>query len=254
MLASGLLLAGPGIAAAAEAQVESQSFDSFDSSESTQVTPVSYGDSDEHADTDEESEGARGEESEKAPEEEPPEEESEEASEEETSAEESEGARDEGSEDAPEEETEDEAPTDEEIAEDLNDELNDDMAGHLTADHVSHARAMVEAAKDRDMDKRAATIAVTTSIVETHLDNLDWGDRDSVGLFQQRDHYGSQEQRLDPAWAVDAFFDEMKRVYPDGEWKDAPIGDVAQGTQRSAFPDRYQYQAEDAEVIVDHLW
>ncbi|MFD6950404.1 hypothetical protein A6A08_06290 [Nocardiopsis sp. TSRI0078] len=33
-----------------------------------------------------------------------------------------------------------------------------------------------------------------------------------------------------------------------------PIGDVAQGPQRSACPDRYQYQADDAEIIVDHLW
>ena len=42
------------------------------------------------------------------------------------------------------------------------------------------------------------------------------GDRDSVGLFQQRDHYGSQEDRLDPTWATNAFFDELERVHPDG--------------------------------------
>lgn len=152
------------------------------------------------------------------------------------------------------EENEDDQRTDEEIAEDLNDELDADMAGHMKGEHVSHARAMVEAAQERDMDRRAATIAVTTAIVETHLDNLSWGDRDSVGLFQQRDHYGSHEDRLDPTWAVNAFYDEMKRVYPDGSWDDEPIGDVAQGAQRSAYPDRYQHQADDAEVIVDHLW
>ncbi|NYH55252.1 MULTISPECIES: hypothetical protein [Nocardiopsis] len=144
--------------------------------------------------------------------------------------------------------------TDKEIAATLNTELDDDMAGNMTDEHVDNARAMVEAAKDRDMGEDAATMAVATSIVETHLDNLDWGDRDSVGLFQQRDHYGSQEQRLDPTWATNAFFDELNRVYPDGSWDDTPLGEVAQDVQRSAYPDRYQHQVDDAEVIVDHLW
>ncbi|RKS08812.1 hypothetical protein DFP74_4534 [Nocardiopsis sp. Huas11] len=143
---------------------------------------------------------------------------------------------------------------DQAAADALNDELKSDMAGHLTDEHVSNAREVVETAKDRDLDEQAATIAVATVIVETHLDNLPGGDRDSVGLFQQRDHYGSHQDRLDPAWAADAFYDEMELVYPDGSWADEPIGDVAQGVQRSAYPDRYQYQAEDAETIVDRLW
>ncbi|WP_304455053.1 hypothetical protein [Nocardiopsis sp. YSL2] len=136
----------------------------------------------------------------------------------------------------------------------LNDDLKSDMAGYLTDDHVSNAREVIEVAKERDLDERAATIAIATVIVETHLDNLPGGDRDSVGLFQQRDHYGSHEDRLDPSWAADAFYDEMEFVYPDESWADEPIGDVAQGVQRSAYPDRYQYQAEDAETIVDRLW
>ncbi len=141
-----------------------------------------------------------------------------------------------------------------EIADTLNDKLNDDMAGHMTEEHVENARAMVDAAKDRDLGEEAAAMAVATSIVETHLDNLDWGDRDSVGLFQQRDHYGSQEDRLDPTWATNAFFDELERVYPEGSWDDTPLGEVAQDVQRSAYPDRYQHQVDDAEIIVDQLW
>lgn len=143
---------------------------------------------------------------------------------------------------------------DEAAADALNSELKDDMAGQLTAEHVSTAREVIEATQEQDLDQRAAAIAISTVIVETHMDNLPGGDRDSVGLFQQRDHYGSQEQRLDPGWAANAFFDEMALVYPDGSWADEPIGDVAQGVQRSAYPDRYQYQADDAEIIVDQLW
>ncbi|WP_223830377.1 hypothetical protein [Nocardiopsis quinghaiensis] len=143
---------------------------------------------------------------------------------------------------------------DEAAAEALNSELNDDMAGHMTDDRVSHAREVVATAQERGMDQQGATIAVATVIVETHLYNNPGGDRDSVGLFQQRDHYGSHEQRLDPSWATAAFYDEMDRVYPGGSWADEPIGDVAQGVQRSAYPDRYQHQANDAEIIVKHLW
>jgi hypothetical protein len=144
--------------------------------------------------------------------------------------------------------------SDKDIAATLNDKLNDDMAGHMSDEHVANARAMVEAAKDRDLDQDAAAMAVATSIVETHLDNLDWGDRDSIGLFQQRDHYGSHQDRLDPTWATNAFFDELERVYPNDSWDDTPLGEVAQDVQRSAYPDRYQHQVDDAHTIVDHLW
>ncbi|MGW5879927.1 hypothetical protein ACWFMI_25595 [Nocardiopsis terrae] len=140
------------------------------------------------------------------------------------------------------------------VAATLNDELSSDMAGHMTDEYVSHAREVVEAAQERDLDERAATIAIATVIVETHMNNYPGGDRDSVGLFQQRDHYGSKEERLDPTWAANAFYDELEFVYPGGSWDDEPIGEVAQDVQRSAYPDRYGYQADDAEVIVNHLW
>jgi hypothetical protein len=143
---------------------------------------------------------------------------------------------------------------DEAVADTLNSELKDDMAGQMNAEYVSIAREVVETTQEKDLDQRAAAIAISTIIVETHMDNLPWGDRDSIGLYQQRDHYGSHDDRLDPSWATNAFFDEMALVYPDGSWADEPIGDVAQGVQRSAYPDRYQYQADDAEVIVDELW
>lgn len=143
---------------------------------------------------------------------------------------------------------------DEKAAEILNGELDGDMADNMDGHRASCARAVVEAAQERDMDQRATSIAMATVIVETHLNNDTGGDRDSVGLYQQRDHYGSSEERLDPDTATDAFYDEMERVYPDENWDEESIGDVAQDVQRSAYPDRYGHQAEDAETIVDHFW
>ena len=143
---------------------------------------------------------------------------------------------------------------DKKAAKELNGKLSDDMAGNMEGHNASCARMVVETAKDRGLDKRAAEIAMSTVIVETHLDNLTGGDRDSIGLYQQRDHYGSAEDRVDPAWTTNAFFDELENVYPNESWADAPIGDVAQDVQRSAYPDRYGYQADDAKVIVDYFW
>ena len=143
---------------------------------------------------------------------------------------------------------------DEKAAQALNDVLKDDMAGNMDGHRASCARAVVETAQEHGLDQQAAAIAMATVIVETHLDNLTWGDRDSVGLYQQRDHYGSQQVRLDAATATGAFFDELANVYPNQSWTDQPIGKVAQDVQRSAYPDRYGHQADDAQTIVDHLW
>ncbi len=143
---------------------------------------------------------------------------------------------------------------DEKAADELNSKLSDDMAGNMNGHNASCARMVVKTAEDRGLDKDAAAIAVSTVIVETHLDNLTGGDRDSVGLYQQRDHYGSAEDRLDPAWATNAFFDELENVYPGENWGDASLGKVAQDVQRSAYPDRYGYQIDDAKAIVNYFW
>ncbi|WP_239647048.1 hypothetical protein [Nocardiopsis salina] len=142
----------------------------------------------------------------------------------------------------------------EEAADDLNDDLTQDMAGNMDARTATCAKEVVEASKDRDMDQEAAAIAMSTVIVETHLNNYNGGDRDSVGLYQQRDHYGSPDDRLDAGWATDAFFDELEVVFPDDSWKDEAGGTVAQDVQRSAYPDRYHHQMDDAETIVEYLW
>lgn len=145
-------------------------------------------------------------------------------------------------------------PEDEKTAETLNKVLKQDMAGNMDGHRASCARAVVETAQENGLDQEAASIAMSTVIVETHLDNLTGGDRDSVGLYQQRDHYGSPQDRLDVGTATSAFFEELENVYPDGSWAGESLGKVAQDVQRSAYPDRYGHQMDDAQAIVDHLW
>jgi hypothetical protein len=142
-----------------------------------------------------------------------------------------------------------------EIAATLNGTLQRDMRGHMDAYRTSCARMVVAAVKARGLSPRAATIAITTVIVETHLQNIDKEvDHDSLGLFQQRASWGSRADRLNPGKATNAFLNKMQRVYPNGSWQNAPIGQVCQAVQVSAYPDRYQPQAGDAQIIVDALW
>ncbi|MEU8143217.1 VCBS repeat-containing protein [Nonomuraea sp. NPDC048901] len=145
--------------------------------------------------------------------------------------------------------------TDAALATQLNGVLTATMKGYMTAYRVSCARMIVKAVHDRGMDPRAAVIAVTTAIVESTIQNVsETVDHDSLGLFQQRASWGSVQERLNPIWATNAFLDKMVREYPNNSWMTAPIGEVCQAVQVSAYPSRYQPQAGDAQKIVDALW
>ncbi|MGI5289159.1 FG-GAP repeat domain-containing protein [Nonomuraea polychroma] len=141
------------------------------------------------------------------------------------------------------------------LATQLKSTLTGKLAGAMTAYRVSCARMVIKAVRDRGMPERAAVIAITTTIVESTIQNVaDEVDHDSLGLFQQRASWGSQAQRLDPIWATNAFLNKMVKEYPNNSWQSAPIGEVCQAVQVSAYPDRYQYEASDAAKIVKALW
>ncbi|MCG5221111.1 FG-GAP repeat domain-containing protein [Streptosporangium sp. KLBMP 9127] len=141
------------------------------------------------------------------------------------------------------------------IADRLAGVLAGELANKINAYRVSCARMVVKAVRDRGLSERAAVIAITTTIVESTIQNVaEKVDHTSLGLFQQQDPWGSEEQRLNPTWATNAFLNAMIRKYPNNSWQSAPIGEVCQKVQVSAFPDRYQPQAGNAGKIVDALW
>lgn len=90
----------------------------------------------------------------------------------------------------------------------------------------------------RGLPARALTIALATGLQESKLANIEHGDRDSIGIFQQRPSqgWGTVEQILDPVYSTNAFYDALLRV--EG-YEDMAITDAAQAVQRSAFPDAY---------------
>ncbi|MDT7788346.1 MAG: hypothetical protein QOF58_6765 [Pseudonocardiales bacterium] len=138
----------------------------------------------------------------------------------------------------------------------LNPLLANDMRGNMNAYNTSCARAVVDRVKARGFNEKAAAIALATTIVESVNRNLDGGDRDSVGLFQQRETWGSFAERTNPQIATDKFLDTMVRFYPGGRWNTAAIGDVAADVQRPDETLRFKYgvQANDAVKIANRLW
>jgi len=102
------------------------------------------------------------------------------------------------------------------------------------------------------MPERAVTIALATALQESALRNLDHGDRDSLGLFQQRPSqgWGSPAQVTDPNYSARIFYDRLLQV-PD--WEDQPVTVAAQTVQRSAFPSAYAKWEGLAADLVEQL-
>jgi hypothetical protein len=104
----------------------------------------------------------------------------------------------------------------------------------------------------RGMPAHAATIALATALQESKLYNLRGGDRDSLGLFQQRPSqgWGTPQQILDPVHATNSFYDALARV--DG-YQTLPVTEAAQRVQRSGFPTAYAVYENDARAMASAL-
>ncbi|SDY05901.1 hypothetical protein SAMN05421504_104374 [Amycolatopsis xylanica] len=145
------------------------------------------------------------------------------------------------------------------MADQLNPQLRNKMAGYMNGYKVSCARVVTQAVKARGLNEKAAAIAVATIIVESSINNYSEAvDYDSVGLFQQRPSqgWGSPAECMDPVHATNKFLDVMQQFYPNGSWNNAPIGEVAADVQRPREDLRYLYgvEAGDATTIVNALW
>ncbi|NHN55070.1 hypothetical protein G9U51_04620 [Calidifontibacter sp. DB0510] len=101
---------------------------------------------------------------------------------------------------------------------------------------------------DEGLPERAAQIAAATSIQESKLRNLRSGDRDSLGLFQQRPSqgWGTAEQIQDPIYASKAFYRALVKI-PD--WQTRTLTEVAQEVQRSGYPQAYADHETQGRVI-----
>ncbi|MBA2309770.1 MAG: heavy metal transporter [Pseudonocardiales bacterium] len=101
-----------------------------------------------------------------------------------------------------------------------------------------NAAVIVTTGRELRVPDRGIWVALATALQESGLRNLDYGDRDSLGLFQQRPSqgWGSPAQIRDPRYAATQFFQRLLQV---PSWTELPLWQAAQTVQRSGFPYAY---------------
>ncbi len=134
-------------------------------------------------------------------------------------------------------------------------ECTAEVGGHkveLSQEQAENASLITAISVRRGLPARAASIALATAYQESDLFNLEHGDRDSVGLFQQRPSmgWGSVREILDPVYATNAFYDALVEI--EG-YESMEITVAAQAVQRSGFPDAYADHEADARAIASAL-
>lgn len=114
------------------------------------------------------------------------------------------------------------------------------------------ATLMSAIAQRRALPPRATTIAIATAFQESKIHNIDYGDRDSVGLFQQRPSqgWGTREQLMNPTYAINAFYDALVKV---AGYETMVITDAAQRVQLSGFPAAYAQHEDYARALASAL-
>ncbi|MGW0573391.1 heavy metal transporter [Streptomyces tauricus] len=128
----------------------------------------------------------------------------------------------------------------------------DGTSYEFTAEQAVNAATITAVGTNRGMPERAVTIALATALQESALRNLGHGDRDSLGLFQQRPSqgWGTEREILDPAYAAGEFYEHLDKV-PD--YADLPLTVAAQRVQRSGFPEAYAKHEPDATLLAAAL-
>ena len=123
----------------------------------------------------------------------------------------------------------------------------------ITPSRMANATTIVRQALAKKMGVRAAVIAVATAMQESGLENLSYGDRDSLGLFQQRPSmgWGSASQLTTPSYAADAFLDALAaQQKADPRWAGQPLWETAQAVQKSGFPYAYaKWETQAAQLV-----
>lgn len=119
----------------------------------------------------------------------------------------------------------------------------------LSESMAQHARVIIDVGRSLGVPDEGIVIALATAMQESTMRNLDWGDRDSVGLFQQRPSagWGTVAQLTDPHHAATLFYGGpsnpnagiTRGLLDIPGWQSMTLTQAAQAVQISAFPDAY---------------
>jgi len=120
----------------------------------------------------------------------------------------------------------------------------------LTGEMRTNAELIHRVGRSLGVSDYGIAIALATAMQESSLINIDYGDRDSIGLFQQRpgQGWGTVQQIMDPEYSARAFFGgptgpnfgKVRGLLDISNWSTMKLTRAAQAVQVSAFPDAYQ--------------
>jgi hypothetical protein len=118
----------------------------------------------------------------------------------------------------------------------------------LQPDQAAIAATIAGVAVRKDLPRAALTIAFATALQESDMENLDYGDRDSLGVFQQRPSqgWGSPAEIENPIYSATKFFDALVQV---PRYTKLPVWQAAQAVQRSADGPAYQQYAQVGAIM-----
>ncbi|WP_450165977.1 heavy metal transporter [Streptomyces akebiae] len=128
----------------------------------------------------------------------------------------------------------------------------DGASYEFTPEQAANAATISAVGTARELPERAVTIALATALQESSLRNIAHGDRDSLGLFQQRPSqgWGTEQQIQDPVYAAGEFYEHLVKV--DG-YEQLPLTVAAQRVQRSGYPEAYAKHEPDATLLAAAL-
>jgi len=119
----------------------------------------------------------------------------------------------------------------------------------LSTEQADNAGTIISVVQNERFDALAATAALSAALVESSLVNLDHGDSDSLGLFQERPSqgWGTPLQIMDPLYATQVWLAHMAKV---PNWESLAPDVIAQAVEVSAYPARYTDQVASAQVLL----
>ena len=130
----------------------------------------------------------------------------------------------------------------------------------LTGEQVSNAAIIIEEGRAAGLPEYGWVIGLAAALQESGIRMLDYGDRDSINMFQQRPSqgWGNQAELSDPRRATRAFYGVASHTDNPGltdvtGWKQLSVTAAAQAVQRSGYPGAYAKWEATARSIVQQL-
>ena len=118
------------------------------------------------------------------------------------------------------------------------------------SDQIANAATILAVGKQMHIPPQGWVVAIAAAMQESGLRNLDHGDRDSLGLFQQRPSqgWGDPTKIMDPTYSATQFYRHLLAVQG---WQTMSVNDAAQTVERSGFPGAYAHHEHAARVVVN---